>query len=772
MNNSNINSVWIILISLLLVIIVIVCIVCILFIYFRRKECLICNGNTDEENHQHEERVLFIKKKQHKKKYKRELNQWQQDDAFFVPTKAYDETENKTKEHNLVTVSGHSRSGKSAIIQHIALRYKTEGWNVIPLQDVQGLIHTFYQGKKFQKKTLFVLNDPFGKEAFDKQLYDLWVKNMNDLEVCLETVKLLMSCRKSVLLDNKVNKLLNKSIIVKTDSEEFQLTEDEKRKIFNCYKGNKELSFEEGDITGRIEPYFPLLCKLFFSNNEYQQRGIRFFEEPVKVFKDEIESYRNTNSNPVKYCSLVLLVLLNNDLRVNDLTRNKLSKQKYKHALELCGIDRLAPYEIGDTLESMKGFFVKKIDDSYQFYHDFVMEITTFVFGTDYPIDIIECADIGFLRRRVRLKTCEEQDDPFTIYLTDTDIMIDKLGERLFNDILGIDFLEVVLNPCLKNEKVSKAFIGRIENDPEKLPQFLETKTIEVEKQKKYQTINNSFLSNVTFLGLEKQISPLFALITFCHTDVSLHCLQTLQRIKPDFYCSSLFPAVCCNGSKDLLQLFSKNIDKYSEEKWGSLFPIHIASVFHNHEILRELLKVKDNVNLRTNDDDSWTPLILAAANETDENKDIQKQTLGLLLESGADINAYSKTGITPVSVACENGNEKIVEYLLKHGSIINYINTKDETSPLYIACQEGQDSIIKLLLKYGAEINFCQEGASLLYRACQKGHESTVQYLLTYGADINLCTEEGISPLNVALQEGHDRIVQLLSEKEADINL
>lgn len=136
-----------------------------------------------------------------------------------------------------------------------------------------------------------------GQESFDEISYDRWATNMDALEDCLKTVKLLMSCRTSVLLDYRVKRLLKKSIIVKIDSDEFQLTEIEKRKIFNSYKGNKELSFIEGEIF-KIGPYFPLLCKLYFSNNEYQQCGVRFFKEPVEVFKTEIESYRN--ANPVK----------------------------------------------------------------------------------------------------------------------------------------------------------------------------------------------------------------------------------------------------------------------------------------------------------------------------------------------------------------------------------------------------------------------------------------------------------------------------------------
>lgn len=63
-------------------------------------------------------------------------------------------------------MEGHSGSGKTAIIQHIAIKYKNEGWNVKPLHDAQGLIDTYYRRKKFQKKTLFILNDPFGQESF------------------------------------------------------------------------------------------------------------------------------------------------------------------------------------------------------------------------------------------------------------------------------------------------------------------------------------------------------------------------------------------------------------------------------------------------------------------------------------------------------------------------------------------------------------------------------------------------------------------------------
>lgn len=52
------------------------------------------------------------------------LDAWQQEDNFFVPTKASEQVENKTTQQNLVIVVGRSGSGKSAIIHHIALKYR------------------------------------------------------------------------------------------------------------------------------------------------------------------------------------------------------------------------------------------------------------------------------------------------------------------------------------------------------------------------------------------------------------------------------------------------------------------------------------------------------------------------------------------------------------------------------------------------------------------------------------------------------------------------
>lgn len=106
------------------------------------------------------------------------------------------------------------------------------------------------------------------------------------------------------------------------------------------------------------------------------------------------------------------------------------------------------------------------------------MEVTTQVFGSDFPTDMIKYADIGFFRRRVKLGTREKQNDSFTIYLED--IYIDELAERLFADIFGERILDVFLNPCLMYQKIIALLIINLEDHHEKLQMLVEKKKLKL----------------------------------------------------------------------------------------------------------------------------------------------------------------------------------------------------------------------------------------------------------------------------------------------------
>lgn len=109
------------------------------------------------------------------------IKQWKEDNKLFVETEASKEVERLINCQNTVIVTGHTGSGKSAIVHHIALKYKSQGWNVKPVRTVMEMIQTINSPTNIiTRKVLFVFDDPIGKESFEEMEYTTW-KNMRKL---------------------------------------------------------------------------------------------------------------------------------------------------------------------------------------------------------------------------------------------------------------------------------------------------------------------------------------------------------------------------------------------------------------------------------------------------------------------------------------------------------------------------------------------------------------------------------------------------------------
>lgn len=128
-------------------------------------------------------------------------------------------------------MKGRPGSGKSAIIKHIALKYIDKGWIVKPVKMVDEMFKICHMEKWSMYTVLFVLDDPFGKDSLNDIMYKIWEINTEKLMNCLKTVKLLLSCRKSIFYDNGI--LNNPTNIVDIDNDKFTLTKDEKQNILS-----------------------------------------------------------------------------------------------------------------------------------------------------------------------------------------------------------------------------------------------------------------------------------------------------------------------------------------------------------------------------------------------------------------------------------------------------------------------------------------------------------------------------------------------------------
>lgn len=110
-----------------------------------------------------------------------------------------------------------------------------------------------------------VINDPIGKEPFDKITYRSRKRGEETLRTCLNDVKLLMSSRNYVLCEEIFERvLMEKENIVEINIDQFPLDDIEKHRIWNSHLSNhvftEDVNLEEefAEIV-KINAHFPLM---------------------------------------------------------------------------------------------------------------------------------------------------------------------------------------------------------------------------------------------------------------------------------------------------------------------------------------------------------------------------------------------------------------------------------------------------------------------------------------------------------------------------------
>jgi len=70
-----------------------------------------------------------------------------------------------------------------------------------------------------------------------------------------------------------------------------------------------------------------------------------------------------------------------------------------------------------------------------------------------------------------------------------------------------------------------------------------------------------------------------------------------------------------------------------------------------------------------------------------------------LLIERGADVKDGNAECVTPLSLACANGDKQMVNLLLDFGSNPMTPDTRGIT-PFFTSCAQGHKDIVKILLQ------------------------------------------------------------------------
>jgi hypothetical protein len=117
---------------------------------------------------------------------------------------------------------------------------------------------------------------------------------------------------------------------------------------------------------------------------------------------------------------------------------------------------------------------------------------------------------------------------------------------------------------------------------------------------------------------------------------------------------------------------------------------------------------------------------------------------VGELLGKGADPNAQTKIGDTPLHVAAKREATEITALLIANGADVNSREHSGKT-PLIEAVSADQLANAEVLLKAGADINAKDEnGHTALMWATMQGFPEFVEVLLENGADVNARSKDG----------------------------
>ena len=157
---------------------------------------------------------------------------------------------------------------------------------------------------------------------------------------------------------------------------------------------------------------------------------------------------------------------------------------------------------------------------------------------------------------------------------------------------------------------------------------------------------------------------------------------------------------------------------------------------------------------------------------------------LNCLIENGADVNVrkeYSKR--TPLMIAAHCKNLNAVEFLLKHGAIVDVQDKRNKSSLHYGvegALLSGDTSfdVVSCLLNHGADLNAPMNGKyTALMMACRSQHVRLVKFLLQQGANVQVKDKDGKTALHFACEltftwkPASCDLLNCLTENGADIN-
>ncbi|XP_061190483.1 uncharacterized protein LOC133198405 [Saccostrea echinata] len=763
-------------------------------------------------------------KAQHEEEY---IRRWKEEDSVFIETHAFSKMLKRVRQQPYVTFVGVPGSGKSATVQHIALKLQKEGYEVVPVLDFRDL----RQYCDPHNPQVFVINDVIGVLGVQKVKLESFLEYGPKI-TSFKKSKVLVTCRGTLF--NQCNKsfFTKEQNVIKLHSSENALSDDDQRNILEKHGLDRDLLSPA--LLTEASRMFPLLCKLYSNEKKFRSNGERFFINPIQCIIEEFDKMQQANS--LFYATLVLCTL-NNSIMSEDTLKDKQNKcfqEMKQEVLESCEVEsNTDTFKFVKALSAMEGTYTKRRGKEFTFVHDSMFEITAYHFGRQFPELVLKYVKSSHVANYVKLQTCETQKeknietkdkspidtctDERKECLGSTGANYDEnselrkgidlclrvyenqypmLAQRLYRDIENMELYDVFMNDALKDNQLCKAFIGVLETKA-----YAELKSLFLNKQ---DNVSNVLRWDVT--SSEESKNDKIANIgikNFLYIEGLL--LDKRQIIIEPFTCNvRVISWVIYYGHHQILRYIVDRTELHKETS-SALF-----RDFNSH--LRDLTPEQGTTaSYMTYVLEETRLLVLSSYGGDVETVRILLEHIDLNFTINRTPHIYSHKvrfsggdlcrRNTPLIAACLFGHVSVEKELIGVGADIN-MQSHDHT-PLTAACNGGHLSVVKELRKKGADVIWrwtynCSEGAATgrskgkpkslndtpLNAACSGGHLQVVKELLKAGADVNLPEllkakadvnhqdNEGSTPLLASIIRNQDKaLIKDLLEAGAVVN-
>ncbi|XP_030918194.1 espin, partial [Geospiza fortis] len=144
-----------------------------------------------------------------------------------------------------------------------------------------------------------------------------------------------------------------------------------------------------------------------------------------------------------------------------------------------------------------------------------------------------------------------------------------------------------------------------------------------------------------------------------------------------------------------------------------------------------------------------------------------------LLGHCPSTLSAQTKTGATPLYLACQEGHLEIIQYLVQDCGADPHARAYDGMTPLHAAAQMGHNTVIVWLMSF-TTVSLSErdaEGATAMHFAASRGHAKVLSWLLLHGGEIT-ADGWGGTPLHDAAENGEVECCQILVVNGADLSI